>query len=213
MTSKTTSSKAITSKGSITRKNLLDIAERLILQKGFSATSIEEIISEAGISKGGFFYHFEGKDDLAYALMQRYREQDAFLFSGLFRRAEELLDDPLQQMLLFIRLLAEMMDELEDLHPGCLVASFTYESHEVNDQVKAITADSVMDWRKLFSEQLDKVHQRYTPKLEVDTSDLADMLSTVIEGGIVVSRAIGDKKLLVRQLQEYRNYIRLLYEG
>ncbi|GAB3102936.1 TetR/AcrR family transcriptional regulator [Aestuariicella hydrocarbonica] len=203
----------MSTKGNMTRNKLMDIAERRILQKGFSATSIEDIITEAGISKGGFFYHFEGKDDLAYALMQRYREQDAFLFSGLFRRAEELLDDPLQQMLLFIKLLAEMMDQLEDLHPGCLVASFTYESHEVNDQVKAITADSVMDWRQLFSDQLNKVHQHYPPKLDVNTTDLADLLSTVIEGGIVVSRAIGDKKLLVRQLLEYRNYIRLLYEA
>ncbi|MBU3068813.1 TetR/AcrR family transcriptional regulator [Aestuariicella sp. G3-2] len=212
-TSKETSGKAASAKGNITRNNIMDIAERRILQKGFSATSIEEIINEAGISKGGFFYHFDGKDDLAYALMQRYREQDAFLFSGLFRRAEELLDDPLQQMLLFIKLLAEMMDELEDLHPGCLVASFTYESNEVNEQVKLITADSVMDWRALFSQQLEKVHQHYTPKLDVEISDLADMLSTVIEGGIVVSRALCDKKLLVRQLLEYRNYIRLLYEA
>lgn len=68
--------------------------------------------------------------------MPRYREQDAFLFSGLFKRAEELTDDPLQQMLIFVKLLAEMMANLEGLHPGCLVDSFTYESHQVNEEVK-----------------------------------------------------------------------------
>ncbi len=113
------------SKGEATREKLMNIAERHILLSGFAATSIEVLIKEAGITKGGFFYHFEGKNALACALMQRYREQDALLFSSLFKRAEELTNDQLQQMLVFVKLLAEKMDNLEGLHPGCLVASFT----------------------------------------------------------------------------------------
>lgn len=198
-------------KGAATKDRLLDIAERHILQNGFAATSIEDLIQEAGITKGGFFYHFDGKNALAYALMQRYREQDAFLFSGLFKRAEELTDDPLQQMLVFVKLLAEMMADLEGLHPGCLVASFTYESHQVNEEVRKITADSVMDWRRLFREQLDKINTRYTAKIDTSSDDLADMLSTIIEGGIVVSRALNDPSILVKQVLEYRFYIKLLY--
>jgi AcrR family transcriptional regulator len=198
-------------KGEETKNRLLDIAERSILQNGFAATSIEDLIKEAGITKGGFFYHFEGKNALAYALMQRYREQDAFLFSGLFTRAEELTDDPLQQMLVFVKLLAEMMADLEGLHPGCLVASITYESHQVNDEVRKITSDIVMDWRRLFREQLDKIDAKYTANSDTSRDDLSDMLSTIIEGGIVVSRALNDPSILVKQLLEYRSYIQLLY--
>lgn len=199
------------SKGEATRDRLMDIAEKHILENGFAATSIDELIKEAGITKSGFFYHFEGKNALAYALMQRYRERDEFLFSGMFKRAEELTDDPLQQMLVFMKLFAEVMGDLEGLHPGCLVASFTYESHQVNDQVKAITADSVMDWRRLFKAQIDKINEQYPPRLEVSSDDLADMLSTIIEGGIVVSRALNNPSILVKQLLEYRNYLNLLY--
>ena len=198
-------------KGEATKDRLMDIAERHFLQNGFAATSIDDLIKEAGITKGGFFYHFEGKNALAYALMQRYRERDAFLFSRLFKRAEELTDDPLQQMLVFVKLLAEMMADLEGLHPGCLVVSFTYESHQVNDEVRKITADSVRDWRRLFREQLDKIHTKYTAHSDTNSDDLADMLSTIIEGGIVVSRALNDPSILVKQLLEYRSYIKLLY--
>lgn len=201
----------MTTKGEATRDKLLDIAEKHILQNGFAATSIDLIIKEAGITKGGFFYHFECKNDLAFALMQRYRERDALIFSGMFKRAEELTDDPLQQMLVFIKLLAEMMDDMEGLHPGCLVASFTYESHQVNEQVRGITADSVLDWRRLFREQIDKINTQYTPRDNASSNHLADMLSTIIEGGIIVSRALGDSSILVKQLIEYRRYINLLY--
>jgi len=198
-------------KGDATKEKLMDIAERHILANGFAATSIDALIKGAGITKGGFFYHFDGKNALAYALMERYREQDTLIFSGLFKRAEELTDDPLQQMLVFVKLLAEMMADLEGLHPGCLIASFTYESHQVNDEVRAITADSVKDWRRLFKTQIDKINANYTANADTSSDNLADMLSTIIEGGIIVSRAVNKPDILVQQLMEYRNYIRLLY--
>ena len=199
------------SKGTVTKEKLMDTAEKHFLTRGFSATSIEDLISEVGITKGGFFYHFEGKNALAHALMQRYRERDELLFSGLYSRAEELTEDPLQRMLVFVKLLAETMDELEGLHPGCLVASFTYELPEINDEVRAITADIVKDWRRLFREHIDSINEQYTAKLSVSSDDLADMLSTLIEGGIIVSRAVGNAKILSQQIMEYRNYLRLLY--
>jgi AcrR family transcriptional regulator len=191
----------------------MDIAERLILNNGFVAMSIDDVIKDAGITKGGFFYHFDSKNALVYALLQRYREVEAFTFSELFKRSEELTPDPLQQMLVFVKLFAEMMAEMEELHPGCLVASITYESHHVNQQVKAITTDIVMDWRNLFREQIDKINRVCTPNAEVSSDDLADMLSTIIEGGIVVSRALNDPSILVKQLLEYRSYLELLYKS
>lgn len=198
-------------KGEATKERLLTAAEKRFLRDGFVATSIEDLIGDVGISKGGFFYHFEGKNELAYALMQRYRLEDELLFSNLFERATELTDDPLQQMLVFVKLLAEMMAEIEDIHPGCLIASFTYESHHINEQVRGITRDSVLDWRRIFATQFHKINLQYTPKTETSSEQLADMLSTIIEGGIIVSRAMNNPDILVKQLLEYRNYIRLLY--
>ena len=199
-------------KGQATKNRLMDIAERLILNNGFAAMSIEEVIKDAGITKGGFFYHFDSKNALAYALMQRYREVEAFVFSDLFKRSEELTSDPLQQMLVFLKLFAEMMADMEELHPGCLVASITYESHQVNEQVKKITAEIVLDWRNLFRDKINKINQSYSPNTAASSNDLADMLSTIIEGGIIVSRALNDPSILEKQLLEYRSYLELLYK-
>jgi AcrR family transcriptional regulator len=48
-----------------TRERLLGLAEAAVLEKGFAATSIEELIAGAGITKSGFFYHFKDKSELA----------------------------------------------------------------------------------------------------------------------------------------------------
>ena len=45
-----------------TREQIMDAAEAAVLAKGFSSTSIEELIAAVGISKSGFFYHFVESD-------------------------------------------------------------------------------------------------------------------------------------------------------
>ena len=63
-------------KGEATRQRLLEIAQASVLAKGFAATSIDEVIAEAGITKSGFFYHFRDKNELARAMLQRYVEEN-----------------------------------------------------------------------------------------------------------------------------------------
>jgi TetR/AcrR family transcriptional repressor of nem operon len=96
-------------RGSDTRESILDHAEAAVLEKGFAGTSIEELIAAVGITKGGFFYHFKDKSDLAQALLQRYIERENGLFDEMFRRADELNEDPLHGFLVALKLLAEMM--------------------------------------------------------------------------------------------------------
>jgi AcrR family transcriptional regulator len=198
-------------KGEETRDNILGIAEQIILQKGFSATSIEEIIEASSITKGGFFYHFRGKEDLARHLMLRYQVNDDHFFSTLFERADNLSEDPLQQMLIFLKLLAEAMADLPSTHPGCLVASFTYESQQFNNDVKQIACDCIIGWRQLFLNKLVSINEVHPMKIEVDINELADMLTSIIEGGIILSKTLNQPERLVKQILEYRNYIRLLF--
>lgn len=82
-------------KGEQTRERIMDIAQDAVLHKGFASTSIEEIIAEAGITKSGFFYHFRDKNDLAKALLRRYTDNEWRVFDQLFKKADELSEDPL----------------------------------------------------------------------------------------------------------------------
>jgi TetR/AcrR family transcriptional regulator, transcriptional repressor for nem operon len=198
-------------KGEATRENILQIAQDLMLQKGFSGTSLDEIISEANITKSGFFYHFDNKNDLAKHLMLKYQYDDDLFFNGLFERADELSEDPLQQMLIFLKLLAEAMANLPDVHPGCLVATFTSANQQLNDEVKDVTAKCTLGWGCMFAGRLEKISQKYPMKAGTSVKELADMLCTIIEGGIIMSRTLSEQQILVQQILQYRNYLRLIY--
>ncbi|HXK57538.1 MAG: TetR/AcrR family transcriptional regulator [Gammaproteobacteria bacterium] len=201
----------MTTRGEDRREKILDVAQRIVLQKGFTGTSIEEIIEQSFITKGGFFYHFKGKTELAKRLLERYLEQDEAFFRMLFDRADELSEDPLQQMLIFLKLYAEAMNDLPGVHPGCLVAAYTYESQQFDDEIKQLAAEGMLSWRSLFAQRLAAIAERYPMKIETPLTELADMLTSVIEGSIVMSRVLQRNAILGQQLMQYRAYIRILF--
>ncbi len=194
-----------------TKERLLALAEAAVMAKGFAATSIEELIAAAGITKSGFFYHFKDKSALAKALMLRYLEQDKIVLNDIFRRGDELNEDPLHGFLVGLRLFAEMLANLPANHPGCLAASFAYQDQLFNKEIRDLNAEGVLTWRKRFRERLELIAQRYPPKQEVDFEALADMAASQVEGGLVLGRLLKDPTILPRQVLLYRDLVRFIF--
>jgi TetR/AcrR family transcriptional regulator, transcriptional repressor for nem operon len=195
------------------RERILEVAEEAVLAKGFAATSIEEIITAVGITKSGFFYHFPDKSDLAKALLQRYIDHEEGLLDDLFQRADELHEDPLHGFLVGLKLLAEMMSDLPNAHPGCIIASVCYQEQLFNRDVVELNASALLAWRKRFRERFELIALRYPPKILVDFDGLADMMSGLTDGGIILSRVLKDKNLLPQQVMLYRDFVRAIFLG
>jgi AcrR family transcriptional regulator len=151
-------------KGEATRERILEIAEAAVLAKGFGATSIDEVIAEAGLTKSGFFYHFRDKNALAREMVRRYVETNDRLFDDIFARGRQLSDDPLQAFLISLKLLAEVMADLPNGHPGCLIASICYQERLFDREVRELTAQSVRDWNARFRKILDGIAAVYPPR-------------------------------------------------
>ncbi|MCD4510853.1 TetR/AcrR family transcriptional regulator [Brucella pseudogrignonensis] len=56
----------------IRRSELMSAAETIFLEKGFAATSVDEIVRKADVAKGTFYLHFRSKDDILVALRERF---------------------------------------------------------------------------------------------------------------------------------------------
>lgn len=196
-----------------TRQRLLDAAQSAILSKGFAATSIEEIIAAVGITKSGFFYHFADKGELAHALLERYLERERVLFDEIFARADELSEDSLHGFLIALKMFEEIFNDLPHAHPGCLTAAFCYQDRQFDRRVRELNTSGIVAWRERFRGRLQVIAARYPPRMAVDLTDVADMLSALADGGIILSKALDDPKALPRQIRLYREFIRALFLG
>jgi len=193
------------------RERILGTAEAMILERGFAGTTIEEIIDKAAITKGGFFYHFEGKRQLAKALVERYIELDSKIFLEISDRADTLSEDPLQRTLIFLNLFAEMVAGMTQVHPGCLVAAFTYETQQFDDEIRHMMKEAMLDWRAMIRARLEEIVAKYPPTTEISLDALADMFNSTLEGGIILARIYGNNQALIDQVHAYRTHLRLLF--
>lgn len=198
-------------KGTDTRERILTAAQSSVLDKGFAATSIDELIAAVGITKSGFFYHFRDKGELARALLKRYIAHENELFDDLFRRADELNEDPLHGFLVGLKMMSELLADLPGGHPGCLVAAYCYQDRLFDKDVREMSASAVLAWRQRFRTRLDEIAERYPPRIDVNLDDLADMLSGVVDGGIILAKVLKDPNALPRQVMLYRDFVRAVF--
>lgn len=75
----------VTKPAAIRQDELLDIAQRLFLQRGYELTSIQEVIDAAGIAKGTFYHHYASKGELLEALVRRTVAQSMAVVATLLR--------------------------------------------------------------------------------------------------------------------------------
>lgn len=193
------------------RDRILDAAHRLVLARGFRATSVSDVLAEVGASKGAFFHHFPSKSALGYALVERYARTDAAVLDEFMARAEAATDDPADQLVAFLRALEEATGTLGMDQPGCLFVSFVYEQVPETVEIRELIVHSVEQWRQRI---LDKLHQaseagRGVPS-GVDLASLADQVFTVFEGSFILARATGDPGHVRAQLAHLRRYLELL---
>ncbi|MEX0407703.1 TetR/AcrR family transcriptional regulator [Aquibium sp. LZ166] len=198
-------------KGADTRERILEIAEASVLAKGFGATSIDEIIAEAGITKSGFFYHFRDKNELARDMLRRYVAEDNRILDEIFARAADLSDDPLQAFLIGLKLFAETLADLPNGHPGCIIASVCYQERLFDREVVEINRQAVEGLNDRFRRYLEAVASVYAPREPVDLDALAEMVTCIIDGGIIMAKVMKDPQRLPNQLLAFRSFVKLLF--
>ena len=199
--------------GSVTRNKIMDIAQSMVLDVGLSGTSVEKVIDQADVTKGTFFYHFKTKHDLAAALIERYAEDDRHHYSDAMEKAEQLSRDPLQQLLIFIGLFIEMTDQLEEPFPGCLYASYCYQSGAISTDIMSKINDMMHFWRERLCQKIAEIVALYPARIPVENYQVADHLLTTFEGAFILSKVMKEPKLASQQLIQCRNYIELLFEA
>lgn len=198
-------------KGAETRERILATAEPLILRQGFAGTSIDDILKATGLTKGAFFHHFAGKNDLAKALVERYARNDYALFEGFATESETASADPLEQCLDFLRRFEDFIENLSEPLAGCVFAAYTYESLQFDPAIHAFIGQSLRRWSALYEKKFEAILARYRPAQTTSARELAEMIVAIVEGGFILSRSYNDPVIVARLSRQFRQYLELLF--
>jgi TetR/AcrR family transcriptional repressor of nem operon len=196
--------------GNITRERILATAMDLALQQGHAATSIDEIIIQAGITKGTFFYHFPSKKVLAAALIKKFSADEIETLEGNLAKANKLSNDPLQQLLIFVGLIQELREQ-QQCRIGCLYASYSYENQLVDEDIKSMVTETMDRWRIELSNKIKEIIKCHPPRTSVDPDHLSEMFMVTLEGAYVLARLMQRPNAVEVHLEQYKKYLESLF--
>jgi AcrR family transcriptional regulator len=164
-----------------TREKILESARRLFNRMGYSGVSIEEIMSDVGLTHGGFYRHFSGKDEL-YAAAVRQFLCTKTPASWQKRREPSAVTKPRAQRIVDAYLSREHFD---DRNGCCPLIGITSDVQRGGEEVKAAYQEVVEQMVKVFEDHLKGPRAR----------DRALALVALCVGGMVLARNVGDPDL------------------
>lgn len=181
-----------------------------MLDRGFTATSVDEVIAAARSSKGAFFNHFPSKAALGRALIARYAAADIDALHHFMARAEETSDDPAEQLVAFVTLFEEIGQDIAVEHQSsCLYVSFLQDRQLTTDGRTDVIVDAVTAWREALAGKLAEAAQARDLG-GIDLDDLADHVFVTFEGAFILARTMGDPAHMRRQLRVLRQLLERL---
>ncbi len=192
-----------------TKEKLLDTSIGLMLKKGFTATSVDEICQTAGLTKGSFFHYFESKEDLADAALHRFwQSQIDMLETGSFNTME----DPLECVYGYVDFFAMLMKN-PDVPKSCLVGNLTQELSKTHPQIRTVCSENFSWHVEMLKQMLDKAKERYAKNADFDTKSLAEHFVSIIQGSFILAKAKQEDEVAEKNIAHFRRYLEMLFSN
>jgi TetR/AcrR family transcriptional repressor of nem operon len=164
-----------------TRESLIQAAAHLFHERGYNATSVQDIVSEAGVPKGTFYNYFESKEALAIAA------SDVFHPRVLSMLVLEASTSPSRRLRQYFRAISKELQRFEYLR-GCLVGNFASEITNATPALKKRVAEHLDEatWRMgVVIEQGQKAGEI---QADIPPMDLARFMLNSLYGAILRSK-------------------------
>jgi TetR/AcrR family transcriptional repressor of nem operon len=189
------------------KTRLLDAALHVIRAKGYTATRIEDICEQAGLTKGSFFHHFDSKKDLALAVVEYWGVATGALFAGAPYRA---LPDPLARLLGYVDFRKAMLQgDLPDF--TCLVGTMVQEAYDTHPDIREACNKSISDHAATLQSDIEEAMRQHGIQAGWTAESLALYTQATIQGAFILAKAKHSPDFAVSCIDHLRRYLELLF--
>jgi len=168
----------------VRRDQILEAARELFTINGFHDTSMDDIIAAAGMSSGGVYGYFSGKDAIIAAIAQQ-------VVGGITATVSDVLKtEPVPPIAEVLRRLIAQIDILAD-GPGRLALQVWGEAQR-DPVIAALAAAEGANVRAAVRELVRRAHADGQLSQHTDLEALAQVVFALIPGYLIQKRIIGD---------------------
>lgn len=196
-------------KGEAARRRILDAAMTVIRRKGYAATRVEDICAEAGLTKGGFFHHFSGKEDLAVAAALHWSAVTGGLFEGAPYHAHA---DPYDRVLGYIEFRKAIIQGATDEFT-CLAGTLVQEAHLTSPAIRDAAGASIFSHAGTLVADIEAARAARCPDADWTAASLAQFTQAALQGAFILAKASGGPQIARDMVDHLKRYVVLLFNG
>ncbi len=186
------------------KEKILEAALTRFLEDGYEASSVDDIIADAGVSKGSFYHAFKSKEALGLEALERYNQRGIEILSGGDYR---FIEDPVDRALGFVRYTEENASQFW-CH-GCMLGNFAvgmaHKFPSFRTKLKQLFSSMETMLQIIFNPFAEAIGEGSPPGRE-----LAKRYLNSLYGAIVMGQAHGDPRHTADGIAMFRHYLESL---
>jgi TetR/AcrR family transcriptional regulator, transcriptional repressor for nem operon len=189
------------------KRKLLEAALKVVRIKGYSATRIEDVCAEAGLTKGSFFHHFKSKEDLALAAAEYWRVRSMETFAAAPYHSAA---DALSRLIAYVGFRKALLTgDLPEF--TCFAGTIVQEAYRTHPDVSAACARDIIDHAKRLEADIREAMRDHGLRASWTAESLGRHIVAVIHGAFILAKAHGGAAVAAECLDHLRRYIELLF--
>ena len=181
----------------------------LIRERGFAATTVDDLCARAGVTKGAFFHHFESKDALGVAAVEHWTR----VTGGLFQTAPyRQVADGLGRVKAYLALRKSLIrGGLAEF--SCLAGTLVQETYASHPSIRAACADSIFGHAGILVEHFAAAMKERGIKGPFTPESLAAHTQCVLQGAFILAKAGGNARIATESIEHLERYVELLFSA
>ena len=188
------------------QEKLVLATQALILRQGFAATTVDQICTEAGLTKGSFFHHFANKEAIGRAAIDAWGAMGTRLYSAAW--SDPTLD-PLAQLHRMFDIMISFTQRDEPC--TCVIGIMSQELAQSHPGLAAACAGHLDDWTQHVARLLDGAKKTHPAHVPFDTQRMAWLLNAIWQGSMLIAKTRRTPALIVSNIQLARTHVDALF--
>lgn len=189
------------------KTKLLDAALSVIREKGYSATTVDDLCAAAGVTKGAFFHYFKSKDDLAVAAAAHWSEVTERLFAQAPYHAHA---DPLDRVIGYLEFRKSLLQgALPEI--TCLAGTMVQETYDSHPAIRDACDRCISTHAAGIAADIEAARRECGLDADWRAESLALHTQAVLQGAFILAKAKGDAAVAAENVDHLIRYVKMLF--